>query len=66
LYQSLGLPNWHNIYLSIYVTSQTRIGPIGELNGLRDHPKQTIMEISVWDGNPIPEFPDLDQFHNGM
>ncbi len=33
-YQSLGLPNWQNIYLDIYVTSQTRIGPIGDVDGL--------------------------------
>jgi uncharacterized membrane protein len=65
LYQFLGLSNSRNIYIYIYVTSQTRIGPIGDLDGLRDHPKHTIMEILVWDGNLIPEFPVLDKFRNG-
>jgi hypothetical protein len=65
LYQSLGLPNWQNIYLDIHVTSQTRIGPIGDLDGLRDHPKHPNIEIPFWDGDPITEIPDLDKFRNG-
>ncbi len=66
LYQSLGLPNWHNIYLYINVTFQTRIGPIKELDGLRDHPKHPIMEIPVWDGLSFHPILEMDKFRIWM
>ncbi len=65
LYQSLGLQKGL-IYIYIYITSQTRIGPIRELDGLRDHPKHPNMEIPVWDGLSVHPILELDKFRIGM
>jgi uncharacterized membrane protein YGL010W len=64
LYQSLGLPNWQNIYLDIYVTSKQELVQLEIWMDLETIPNILIWKIQFY-GDTITEIPDLDKFCNG-